>query len=592
MSTTGVTLGLLTLDLRSYGETLLIVMLAILGAWAACALIFIGIGSLILKRCGGRVRVLFAFWVGLGLLTAFLEIWNLFGAVRIVAPLLLALVGIWGLVENRSALSQELSSLWTALRWASPLWLGLVVYVAFRLTGSCDYRDTGIYGLTAIRWITPYPVVPGLANLYGRLGFNSSMFLISAALGQVFSSALGFRLVTGLTIVALWSVAFGSCVRLFRNNVQALSGWYFATLSIPAVLWATRSWIVGTATDEAAAVACLIAVGLVLQEIETVESDKNTDESRARAITWATLLAFGVSMKMSTALFAALIWLIGFVKLKPLNRADRRARIALAVIPALLILLPWVAHNIILTGYLFFPSAILRVQVSWSVPVAVANFYSAWIRAAARMPFVPIATTTGTAWLTPWLHHLIRNRGAFQVPAALCVTGVILALISRDRVNLGSGWSQVAWLVAASLAGLVFWFVEAPDPRFAEAPIWSIAAVCAALGMNAWTVGSGWIRTRVAGALLVIATLWAISGFGWQQSYRPPLSVHEIESPKPKLIARRTRSGLVVYQPVGNECWNALLPCTPYFNQTLRLRVSGNMRRGFVSEGMAELPPY
>jgi hypothetical protein len=40
-----------------------------------------------------------------------------------------------------------------------------------------DHFDTGLYYLTTIRWAQDYPVVPGLANLHTRLGFNQSLFL-------------------------------------------------------------------------------------------------------------------------------------------------------------------------------------------------------------------------------------------------------------------------------------------------------------------------------------------------------------------------------------------------------------------------------
>lgn len=42
--------------------------------------------------------------------------------------------------------------------------------------------DSGLYHLSAIRWINEYPIVPGLGNLHGRLAFNSSFFTYVAAL--------------------------------------------------------------------------------------------------------------------------------------------------------------------------------------------------------------------------------------------------------------------------------------------------------------------------------------------------------------------------------------------------------------------------
>ena len=42
------------------------------------------------------------------------------------------------------------------------------------------HYDTGLYHAQAIRWIEEYGVVPGLANLHSRFGYNSASFALSA----------------------------------------------------------------------------------------------------------------------------------------------------------------------------------------------------------------------------------------------------------------------------------------------------------------------------------------------------------------------------------------------------------------------------
>ncbi|MGH9418878.1 MAG: hypothetical protein ACRD3J_02800, partial [Thermoanaerobaculia bacterium] len=68
--------------------------------------------------------------------------------------------------------------------------------------------------------------------------------------------------------------------------------------------------------------------------------------------------------------------------------------------------------------------------------------------------------------------------------------------------------------------------------------------------------------------------LQAISTTGWSAV------------PSSPVITRETASGLTVYVPVsGEQCWNAPLPCTPYFSANLALRVKGDMSSGFVNQG-------
>ncbi len=74
------------------------------------------------------------------------------------------------------------------------VWLfGLVVllYTNYQPTNV----DRGMYHLSSIRWYERYQAVPGLGNLHGRLAFNSSFFVTSAA--------FGFTDVVGQTLVAV-----------------------------------------------------------------------------------------------------------------------------------------------------------------------------------------------------------------------------------------------------------------------------------------------------------------------------------------------------------------------------------------------------
>lgn len=52
--------------------------------------------------------------------------------------------------------------------------------------------DSGLYHIQSIKWIQEYSVVPGLANLHGRFGFNPNIFTIFAltSLKEVFDQEI------------------------------------------------------------------------------------------------------------------------------------------------------------------------------------------------------------------------------------------------------------------------------------------------------------------------------------------------------------------------------------------------------------------
>jgi len=95
--------------------------------------------------------------------------------------------------------------------------LAFALLLALRSCGSFEHYDTGLYGAPAVRWIQTFPAVPGLANLHGRFGFNSSAFLCIAALGQGPWKDLGFHLFTGFMLSAMWATLLPACARIVRG---------------------------------------------------------------------------------------------------------------------------------------------------------------------------------------------------------------------------------------------------------------------------------------------------------------------------------------------------------------------------------------
>jgi hypothetical protein len=150
------------------------------------------------------------------------------------------------------------------------------------------------------------------------------------------------------------------------------------------------------------------------------------------------------------------------------------------------------------------------------------------------------------------------------------------------------------WLLLPSLSSIAFWFWKGPDLRFGQAAIWTLAATLGSLGIATLARSVQFLRPRVIAAGLLIPIAWCLLSFGWRRSYQVLESVDGfVRLPEAAVVARQTVSGLTVYVPAnGNQCWDAALLCTPYFNKTLRLRSPSKMRWGFTSEGFPELPEY
>src|SRR5882762_12012613 len=106
---------------------LILSTLEVLFTWIVAAIALLGLGSLILSRFTKDFFPTDAFWMGLAVSVAVLEIWNLVLPITASITLFLFCAGILGLVLNRSSLLNGLSIVSQGSRWL------LVIGLAFAL---------------------------------------------------------------------------------------------------------------------------------------------------------------------------------------------------------------------------------------------------------------------------------------------------------------------------------------------------------------------------------------------------------------------------------------------------------------------------
>jgi hypothetical protein len=569
---------------------LILSALEILFTWGVIAFTLIGIGSMVLALFIKENSLIDTFWMGLAASVAVLEIWNLVFPVTFSITLLLFCVGIMGLVLNHSSLRNSMSAVWQRSRWLPLIGIAFALLLALRSCGLCEYYDTGLYGAPAVRWIQTYPAVPGLANLHGRFGFNSSVFLCIAAMGQGIWQDLGFHLFTGFMLSAMWVTLLPACARAVRRLATTPADWFYTILALPALFWTMRSRIVGTQTDEPSTIVCLIATGILFEYLCQEDGDDQRNTHSSRLVLATTLFSLAVAFKLSTVVFALLAWCLAFRRIWLVGQSARqRTKCPFAALAlSTLILLPWCARGIILSGFPFFPATVFAFPVAWKIPHAAARWYAVGVQSWGRIPDVPFRDTQGLRWLGDWLNHALRNRPSFQVPLAISLAGLVVALISRLRGKPCPACPWL-WLLLPSSIGIVFWLAASPDLRFGQFAIWTAAATLGTWGIVSLDLRFHRSRSNLVLGSLVLSSIWCLISLGWKE---PLLALRGVQRPpplpEPALILQHTLSGLAVYVPTqGDQCWDSPLPCTPYFDESLRLRNAPYLRGGFTSEGRA-----
>jgi hypothetical protein len=207
------------------------------------------------------------------------------------------------------------------------------------------------------------------------------------------------------------------------------------------------------------------------------------------------------------------------------------------------------------------------------------------VRSWARIPYGTLSETAGTPWFRSWFGAILHNREGFFIPSVIAFLGVTVVLIQLAIDKSQVVLKQMLVLIP-SIIGLTFWFSNAPALRFGKSAIWSTAAVLGALSLSMTTskLKIAWRRTVILVVLVVSA--WCLYPRNlWRTSFEPPLKNTQF-APLPNVVTtvRQTLFGFEVRVPAeGNQCWEALLPCTAYFNETLRQRRPGHLGAGFYS---------
>lgn len=540
---------------------------AVLATWCLLIVLFAGMGLLARRGAGLRVldadALILAVWIGIAFTIAVLQLWNFFLPIGAPAAALVGAVGLTGLALAR----RELVGWLRGIGWRRHLpllvvMLGVVAFAANRAMGPLTSYDGGAYHIPVMEWARAYPVVPGLANLHGRLGFNNSSLLFAALLDDGPWTGRANHLVNGFLIALLLVQAVLHTTRLPRST-GAIRLRYAFDLALIAPLMAllmANSLLTGYTPDVPAGVTLLAALSLLVGhvgdrgsrggkaraaggEVQKTTSNGATSgtlatRARYELVAGATLLALAASMKLSVGFTALLAWGVSFALLWFHGAPGRSRRAAVvAVLASTAIMGPWLVRSAILSGYPLYPSTILAAPVDWRVPVEQAHAELAWVghfaRAEEGSVDAPYADQRllGWNWLGAWSSQMLtdwRHRVLVGLPVALAflILAYLLAMRIRRTVpgtrtlpaenvrkDSTPGWpcrSYAApalwWLLGCAAAGSLFWFLTAPRLEFGFATLWALGALCVALLFVHLPAGG-----RAAAAVIAIALLLGIS---------------------------------------------------------------------------------
>ena len=617
--------------------------LYVLGIWLALWLVLYGWGCLAcrISRCNrdDAVALMVNPWIGMSVIIGLLQVWHLFAPVNDYACWIICAIGaLMTLLEFR-----RLSALWTSTRW-SPLGAIVLLLSALWLANRSlnnipPYTDQGLYYLNTIRWQTNYPVVPGLANLHIRFGFNNSIFLLHALLEHLVGRGFTAHVLNGLVAFLTVPIIVGGIrALLFGTASERQTGLFTISLAMLVATAVPDGRLYSATPDFPAAVLITLAAWRLL----VVCADQA--ESQGTLLRWnilatAILASAAVTVKMHVMFFAAFA-VVAFVTV--LYRLDRDRtsaplmatvrKIRFVVVWAALFIVPWIARCYILTGYPLFPSTFAGLPVDWryndEVAANLRAIYHAWERA----PVFNRSTAfePGWGWVPVWLIQIVLLRAPVELvlPALISIAAMAWLgwnALSRRRVDrraIGSAGlnsmasnTQLSFaaraLAIAYAAALVAWFLTAPS-----AQLWRLHHMGACCHLRRHVDSDGFERVVHPPPMVCsngIGRLLRGTDGRRRRTHRgsryrknpehPQFGQHFYRFypvvwlkgdgfpvlPKGDIVEMKTKSGLTVYvaatRPDGYPglLWDSPLPAARFFNPDLELRRPGDLASGFKS---------
>lgn len=420
--------------------------------------------------------------------------------------------------------------------------LALAIWWAVQLSRtSYESFDHGSYHLPSVVWNIVAPVIPGLANLNTRFGFNSSIFILAAGLNIPALGGWSLAFLTTALIEGMIAADLLLSIAQAKETVTKL----YCVLSVVILLFEPR-WLLQPSylsPDPVIAMGVLYAVLLFL-------------EKRTPAL--LILIPFLITIKLSAApLLLLLDWTGKTTSATPSqflrtlwNRAVKQYKVAAIVGMAFICI--WLVRNVVLSGYLVYPVALTKLPVTWAVGKARTEDAATWITDFARMPDEAWKKNLGLRWVRPWLSRMYLDERARSAAEMFCAG---LLLLCWKRALRTVDWQ----LIGALAAALLYWFIIAPDVRFGAGFIFA-----AGFAMLAYSIDAiGVVRLDANNAWIVVALL--ALGLG-----RTAAGQHSSGWPKmvdPAVRIAVTPTGNRIWVPVVyDQCWTKL-PCSPEANQ-------------------------
>ena len=436
-------------------------------------------------------------------------------------------------------------------------------------SGPTSFYDCGLYYVQTLRWVQQFPVVPGLANVHIRLG--------NASLWHIFSAAYD--------IPVLWKGSFDSLAELMLFWFLSFHAWQVFSqegferyLSLGLILAGSIFTIhmLGAPSPDLACGILGMHTLWQFRKFLRYWNPERPNQLNTRGLTLFVQSLFLAGIKLSALPFLAIALVVCFLVLREgwLRQVAKLAVLGLAAMTALCY------RSYILSGWLFFPVLQGNLNPDWAVSESETQEYVIGIKGFAR--HIPSAhelasgwTYAGIAgqnlidWFPVWAGDRTMQDWVFVLGGVAGWIFLFLYAGNKVQKRFSSQWPLIffTWLSGMML---LFWFTNAPDPRFGMAALGSgFSYFIASIFIRLEKFAPHFLNQLMKPGLLAFAA-WILFAYRDLRSVKEnqviPASYH-----KPRLEIFELADGRTGFTPSSKQskiyldsdmCWDSPLPCS------------------------------
>jgi len=469
------------------------------------------------------------------------------------------------------------------------IFLGMIVTIN---AGPTIMDDTESYHIQMIKWAQEYGSVPGIANLHLRFGFNSSWFISIGLLCPRLNGINNYISLNGLLSLWLSYYLLEKIFYFFKTNGFSKNA-ALASFVIIVVCLVNWPMIRGNAANaNYDFITCCCVIVLFVEYIIVSRTNPPVEW-----LIWPCYL-FTVRIINFPLL---LLTIYSFFVLYKSDHAKKIIRYAFA---ACLLIVPFIARNIILSGFPFFPVYQLDFfQFDWKADKQKIIEMTAYIKYFNRVNNgnQSLALTRRLQfpqWVASWyaflsIYDKIITASSFVSYAAFLIfrKKIMSMLQVNDRFFI---WIMIVQLIA--------WFFIAPDPRFAYGPLLpGICILICILPVPDMRILAKVLKFSILSTSVVLL-FYTINKIVIDSRYHNWVTPHDLPVPPVRKIVI---DGIELHIPgriLDNwnpRCYDIALPCLYQIDRRLRARGS-TIKNGFkllysdssaVEEGEYQIKP-